>query len=88
MRVLYIFIVVLARASNVAILTRVLLSWIPVDRNNRLVVFLYDITEPILGPIRRVMPNLGGLDLSPLIALILVEMAERVLLTLLARVAY
>jgi|YNPNPStandDraft_1061719.scaffolds.fasta_scaffold29123_2 YggT family protein len=88
MRVLYIFIVVLARALNVAILTRVLLSWIPVDRNNRLVVFLYDITEPILGPIRRVMPNLGGLDLSPLIALILVEMAERVLLTLLARVAY
>lgn len=88
MRALYIFIVVLARALNVAILVRVLLSWIPVDRNSRLVTFLYDLTEPILGPIRRLMPSFGGLDLSPLIALILVELAERVLLTLLARVAY
>jgi len=70
----------------VAILARVLLSWIPVDRNNRFVIILYDITEPILGPIRRVMPSLGGLDLSPMIALLLVELAERVLLTLLARV--
>ena len=87
MRVLYIFVVVLARALNVAILARILLSWIPVDRNNRLVIVLYDITEPILGPIRRVMPSLGGLDLSPMIALILVELAERVLLTLLARVS-
>ncbi len=86
MRVLYIFVVVLARALNVAILARVLLSWIPVDRNNRFVIILYDITEPILGPIRRVMPSLGGLDLSPMIALLLVELAERVLLTLLARV--
>jgi len=86
MRVLYIFVVVLARALNVAILARVLLSWIPVDRNNRFVIILYDITEPILGPIRRVMPSLGGLDLSPLIALLLVELAERVLLALLARV--
>jgi len=86
MRVLYIFVVVLARALNVAILARVLLSWIPVDRNNRFVIILYDITEPILGPIRRVMPSMGGLDLSPMIALLLVELAERVLLTLLARV--
>jgi YggT family protein len=87
MRVLYIFVVVLARALNVAILARILLSWIPVDRNNRLIIILYDITEPILGPIRRLMPSLGGLDLSPMIALILVELAERVLLTLLTRVS-
>jgi len=87
MRALYIFVVVLARALNVAILARILISWIPVDRNNRFVILLYDITEPILGPIRRVMPSLGGLDLSPMIALILVELAERVLLTLLTRVS-
>jgi YggT family protein len=86
MRALYIFVVVLARALNVAILARILISWIPVDRNNRFVILLYDITEPILGPIRRLMPSLGGLDLSPMIALILVELAERVLLTLITRV--
>lgn len=87
MRALYIFIVVLARALNVAILLRVLISWLPIDRNSRLVTFLYDITEPILGPIRRVMPSFGAIDLSPLIALILIELAERVLLSLLARLA-
>lgn len=85
MSVLYYFIVVLARVLNLAIVARILLSWIPVDRNNRLVVFLYEITDPILGPIRRVMPSMGGLDLSPMIALILIQVAERVLLTILAR---
>ena len=85
MSVLYYFIVVLAQVLNLAIVARILLSWIPIDRNNRLIVFLYEITEPILGPIRRVMPSMGGLDLSPMIALILIQVAERVLLTILAR---
>jgi YggT family protein len=85
MSALYMFVVVLARVLNVAILARILVSWVPIDRNNRFIVILYQITEPILGPIRRVMPNLGGLDLSPMIALILIEVAERVLVTILMR---
>ena len=85
MSALYMFVVVLARVLNVAILARILISWVPIDRNNRFIVILYQITEPILGPIRRVMPNLGGLDLSPMIALILIEVAERVLVTILMR---
>ena len=85
MNVAYTFVAVLSRAMYVAILARVVLSWVNVDPNNRLIRFLYEITEPILGPIRRVMPSLGGLDLSPMIALVLVSLAERVLLALLGR---
>jgi YggT family protein len=86
MMVIYYFIIVLARVLNVAILARVILSWIPISRDNRLVLLVMEITEPILSPIRRVIPSLGGLDLSPLIALILIEMAQRVLLTILVRI--
>jgi len=85
MQVLQLFVVFLARALNLAILARVLLSWIPIDRDSRVIQILYEITEPIMGPIRRVMPNLGGLDISPMIALILVQVIERVLISLFAR---
>lgn len=87
MRVLNTFVRLLAGALNLAIFARILLSWMPMDRENRLVRIVYDITEPILGPIRRVLPALGGLDLSPLIALILIRVAERVLIMILQTVA-
>jgi YggT family protein len=34
--------------------------------------FLYNITEPVLRPIRRIMPNLGGIDISPIIVLLII----------------
>jgi YggT family protein len=47
------------------------------DTRNRLVWsigdFLYRVTEPALRPIRRFMPNFGGIDLSPMIALLLIQ---------------
>lgn len=87
MSFLYTFIMLLGRAFSFAILARVLLSWMPISRENRLVAFVFEITEPILEPIRRLVPSLGGLDISPMLALLLVEMAQRMLLTLVARLA-
>ncbi|HUV94027.1 MAG TPA: YggT family protein [Anaerolineae bacterium] len=87
MRLLNTFVVLLARALNLAIFARILLSWMPVDRGNRLVRIVYEITEPMLGPIRRVVPTLGGLDLSPMIAIILIQVAERALIMILQTVA-
>ena len=87
MRLLFSFVNILAQVLNIAILARVLLSWIPLDRNNALVRIVYEITEPILGPIRRVLPPLGGLDLSPIVALILIQVVQRVLLTLIMGLA-
>jgi YggT family protein len=41
---------------------------------------LYQLTEPALRPIRRIMPNLGTLDISPIILLLLIMLIERVIM--------
>jgi YggT family protein len=78
------FINVLAGALTLAIFVRVILSWIP---NARLPFgigdFAFGVSEPILAPIRRAMPFLGGIDFSPFIALLLIQVVSIVLLRLL-----
>jgi YggT family protein len=52
------------------IIARALLSWVNPDPYNPIVRFLYNVTEPVLGYLRRRLPLvLGGLDLSPLVVL-------------------
>ena len=41
--------------------------------------FLYRITEPVLRPIRSLLPNLGGLDISPVILILLIMLIQRVI---------
>jgi len=65
-----------------AILGRVLLSWFPeVNRNNPIVVIIYQISEPILSPLRRVVPRMGSFDLTPMIAIILLWLISSILLS-------
>jgi YggT family protein len=54
-----------------AIIIRSLLSWFPGMQNNSLSRLLYQVTEPILDPIRRIMPRTGMIDLSAMVAIIL-----------------
>ena len=65
-----------------AILGRVIISWINLSPDNPIVVLLYGMTEPILAPIRRVLPSMGMIDLSPMVALIVMMIIQRVLLSL------
>jgi YggT family protein len=58
----------------VGIFIRVIVSWVGLDPNNPLVIILHDITEPILAPIRQFMPRMGMLDLSPMVAIILLQL--------------
>jgi YggT family protein len=81
------FVTILAQALNIAIFARVIMSWLPLNPDNPIVRVLLNITEPILGPIRRIMPRMGMLDLSPFFALILIGLAERVLVAALQRLA-
>jgi YggT family protein len=81
------FIDILVRLLSLAILVRVLLSWIPIDRNGRFAEIILQITEPVVGPIRKVLPTLGGLDFSPMIAMILLEMVRTVVINLLLTLA-
>jgi len=61
-----------------AVIIGVVLSWLVtfnvVNTSNRFVVlvgdFIYRLTEPLLEPIRRMLPNLGGLDLSPMVLIL------------------
>ena len=68
---------------SIAIFARVILTWFPTQANNPIVVFIYAITEPILAPIRRFVPRFGMLDLTPMIALILILFIETLLLSVL-----
>ena len=79
------FIRILGQILTYAIFARILLSWLPIDRNSRIVVVLMEITEPILGPVRRVLPPIAGLDLSPMAGLILIRLAQSVLLGLVSQ---
>ena len=77
------FINVLYLALTIAIFGRVILSWVPTRLPWGLNDFLFSVTEPILGPIRRALPLAGGMDPSPLVALIALQLAEQLLLKLL-----
>ena len=63
----------------VLLIARVVISWIPgVDASHPAVRFIYRATAPILDPIRRIMPPIGGLDFSPWIAILLLSLVQRV----------
>lgn len=80
-----VFILFLARLIEIyywLILARVVLSWFIRDPANKIYHFLSGITEPVLYPIRKLMPSMG-LDFSPIIAFFLLQIVKRILLSLL-----
>jgi YggT family protein len=70
-----------------AIILSAILSWLVafnvINTSNKFVYmvgdFLYRITEPALRPIRRFLPNLGGIDISPIIVILLIFLAQGIL---------
>lgn len=63
-----------------AILIQVIMSWINPGAYNPAVSLLYSITEPVLRPCRRLIPPFSGIDLSPLVALIGIQLVKMLLL--------
>ena len=55
----------------IAIVARALLSWFPISRTNPFVRLVHQITDPLIDPVRRIMPRTGMIDLSPMIVVIL-----------------
>ena len=62
-----------------AIIIRALLSWFNPRPDNPLVVLLYGITEPVLEPLRRIVPRLGMVDITPIVAILLMSAVQQVL---------
>jgi YggT family protein len=67
---------------KVALLVRVISSWLPVSPFSVWVRWSYLLSEPILAPMRRIVPNLGGLDITPILAYFLLNLTESVLFRL------
>jgi YggT family protein len=63
---------------TLAIIARALLSWFQMDPRSPLIQALDSITDPILEPIRRIMPRVAMIDLSPIIAILLLQFISRV----------
>ena len=64
------------------IVVRILLSWFGVDPStsyNELTTILFRITEPILGPFRRLPLAFGGIDFSPIVVFVVLQFANRVI---------
>lgn len=64
------------------IFARVIISWLRVDPYNPIVRAIYELTEPVLGPIRNMMPRGMMLDFSPMIVIVLIFVIRRILQSL------
>ena len=86
---IFIAIIYLFKIIRYAIIASAIISWLPISRDNPLVRLLYQITEPILAPIRRLIErsSMGGgmmFDFSPIVAFLLLAVIENILIRILA----
>ena len=65
-----------------AIIIRVVISWIQLPPDNPVVAALDVVCEPLLAPLRQVLPSMGGLDFSPLVAIVLLSILQGVVIRL------
>lgn len=63
------------------LLIMVIVSWIAPNNYNPAVELLKQIIEPLMSPIRKIMPDMGGMDISPIIAFLLINVFEIILVT-------
>jgi YggT family protein len=90
------FIIGLAKVIDIAltlymwiIVFRALISWVNPDPYNQIVIFLYRVTEPVLGPIRRRLPmgNIG-IDISPIIVILVIVFLQYFLVETMIQMAH
>lgn len=67
-------------AISLLVLARVVVSWVAPHSDNPAVQLIYRLTEPMLGPIRNLLPSTGGIDFSPMVLLIAVNILERIII--------
>ena len=72
---------VLCLVLSGAIFVRAILSWFPMNPSNALIAMLDQITEPVLAPLRRIVPRIGMIDITPLVAIILLQLLSRLVTT-------
>lgn len=82
---------IIFRAYTYLIFARVILSWIRVDPYHPvwgpILRFVFQATEPIMQPVRRLLPSMGGLDFTPIVVLIGLDLIRGVIIQLLVGLA-
>lgn len=68
---------ILFRLYEVVVIIRVLFSWIRVDEYHPVARWIHRLTEPLLEPIRRILPTAMGIDFSPLVLLLALSFLQR-----------
>lgn len=62
---------------------RVMLSWLPVPSVEKIVAFLAEIVDPVLVPFQKIIPPIGGIDLTPMIIFVVLSLLEQYLFSFL-----
>ena len=73
------FIALLCQVLAFIIFIRAILTWFPISRRNPIVAFLDYVTEPFLFPLRRLIPRIGMIDITPMIAIIILLIIARII---------
>jgi YggT family protein len=73
------FVSTLIYILNFAIIIRSLMSWFNPSPDNPIVRFVIEITEPVLAPLRRIVPRIGMIDITPIVAILLLNVVLQVL---------
>jgi YggT family protein len=64
------------------VLARVLMSWINIDPYSPLARAIYNLTEPVLAPVRNILPPAAGLDFSPIVVILLLQVVGQILVSM------
>ena len=73
------FIVLLCQVLTLAIIVRVIIFWFSPRPTSRLAIFLLQITEPFLRPLRRIVPRAGVFDFTPMVAIVILMLISYLL---------
>jgi YggT family protein len=78
-------ILLITQLYSLIMLARVLMSWVQIDPYSPLARTLYNLTEPVLAPIRNLLPPMAGFDFSPVIAMVAIQILGGLLAQLFAQ---
>jgi YggT family protein len=73
-------IIMILDGYSLVILAAVILSWVQLGPDNPIASLVNRLTEPVLGPVRRALPDMGGLDISPMLVLMGLRLVRAALL--------
>ncbi len=70
------FVYIFCQILSLIIVARSLLSWVSPNPYEQPMRFLLEVTEPILAPLRRIVPRLGMIDITPVIAIVILQLVS------------